>query len=492
MRKRVLINTFAVVLLFVFLLAGCQPTPDRQAVVQHGEFEDKIKETAAPAAPFEAPAHWMETDERDPLTIHIDTDVIMPDVSAFPVAKVEPVAFSQERVNEVVSYLIGDGKLVSPHVKTKSDYDEEIILAKRGQEVDGEYVVTEETNVWVEELERMRDAAPDDSPIGYADATLTYDTKDGGLTDTSTSKNYLDVNVEGNNGEDEGHIFLYNYAEDENDFTDFGYYKIGDYLSESDIKARVESSRIWEEDFPELGLSYGESLEAAEKTEERLKTVEFAITMEDAQAQAQKVLDELKIEGMYLLSAEPALLDAFNESAQGEADQGGYVFEFIRQLGGIPGYGMRSYGYFQGEEPPAYSPPYYVQEDLRIVITGDGIGVFRWQGCARITESVTENTELAAFEDVVQRFKDRVFYECAYTINQNGAAKGMQIDVESIEMHVGYVDVKDNPQQAMLVPVWVFNTTNSYITSEGKRHGQDRASYIFNAIDGGYIKEPMD
>ncbi len=487
MKKRYIIGALAV----LCVLAGCQPTPEKPAVVQHGDYEQKVTQTAAPAEPFEAPAHWTETDERDPLTIRIDTDVTMPDVNAFPVVKAEPVAFSQERVNEIVYYLIGDGKLVTPHVKTKADYDEEIILAKRGQEVDGEYVITEETKAWVEELESMRDAAPDNASSNETDATLTYGTTDGGLPDPGTTKSYLDVNVEGESGDDAGHIFLFNYAEGENEFTDFGYYKTGDYMSESDLRARVEESRVWEEDYSELDLPYGNSLEEAEDMEQRLESAEFAVTLEDAQAQAQKVLGDLKIEGMVLLHAEPALLDPFNDKVKGKP-QGGYIFEFIRQLGGIPGYGMRSYGYFQGEEPPAYSPPYYVQEDIRILITGEGIGVFRWQGAAHIIETVTENTSLLAFEDVVQRFKDRVFYECAYSVSQGGPANGMVIDVDAIELRVGYVDVKDNPHQSMLVPVWIFSTTNSRITGEGKRHGQERTSYIFNAIDGGYIKEPMD
>ena len=491
MKNRSIISIFIVMLLFLFLLTACQPTPEKPAVLQHGEYEQKVTQTAAPAEPFEAPAHWTETDERDPLTIRIDTDVTMPDVIAFPVAKVEPVAFSQEQVNEIVDYLIGDGRLVTPHVKTKANYDEEIILAKHGQEVDGEYVVTEETKAWVKELESMREAAPDSASANETDATLTYGTADNGLPDPGTTKSYLDVDVEGEDGGDAGHIFLFNYAEGENDFTDFGYYKTGDYMSESDIKARVEESRVWEEDYSELGMSSGESLEDAEKRLDRLESAEFTVTPEDAQAQAQKVLDDLKIEDMVLLHAEPALLDPFSDKAQGKP-QGGYIFEFIRQLGGIPGYGMRSYGYFQDEEPPAYSPPYYVQEDIRILITGEGIGVFRWQGAARITETVSENTQLLAFEDVVQRFKDRVFYECAFSLSQNGPANGMIIDVNAIEMRVGYVDVKDKPTQSMLVPVWIFSTTNSRITGEGKRRGQERTSYIFNAIDGGYIKEPMD
>ena len=472
---------------------ACQPTPERQTVVQRDELDEKL--TGATVSAYEAPDHWTETAERDPLTINIDADVILPDVRAFPVIKVEPVPFSQERVDELVHYFAGDRRLVLPHVKTKSDYDEEIILAKRGQEVDGGYEVTDSSLEWVKELEKMRDAAPEDSPIVYTDATLTYDVNQGGAPDTSTSKNYLNVEIEGENGASEGHILAYNYVEGESEGILFGYYAATDYTRESDIKTMVEENRQFQEDYANEPImedpSLIQSFQAAEEIYERLKLVKIEITLEDAQAQAQQVLHDFGIEGMYLLSAQRALLEPYSELTPGVTDEGGYAFEYVRQSGGIPGYGRRSYGYFNGEEPPEYSPP-FEQENVRILVTQEGIMAFSWEGSARVVETVTENTELLKFEEVIERFKDRVFYESAFGIKNDYSMQGAMIDVDAVELRVGYINVKDNVRQAMLVPVWVFKTTTSYIRSDGKTRGRNHDSYIFNAIDGGYIKEPLD
>ncbi len=64
------------------------------------------------------------------------------------------------------------------------------------------------------------------------------------------------------------------------------------------------------------------------------------------------------------------------------------------------------------------------------------------------------------------------------------------IDVDAVELRVGYIDVKDKLNQALLVPVWMFQTTGAVTANDGRTFsGMMDEIYIFNAIDGGYIHE---
>jgi hypothetical protein len=67
--------------------------------------------------------------------------------------------------------------------------------------------------------------------------------------------------------------------------------------------------------------------------------------------------------------------------------------------------------------------------------------------------------------------------------------KGFTIYVKTAELRVGYIGVKDNPDQAMLVPVWAFETEmgfyNDYLKKEERYHDN---TYMLNAIDGGVIE----
>ena len=468
---------------------ACQPTPERQTVVQRDALEEKImepEETAVPEATYEAPDHWTDSAEEGAIIINIDANVIMPEVSAYPVIKLEPLVLPQERVDELVHYFAGDRKLYQPNLLTKKDYEDALIQAKRGQLVDGEYVVTEETKRVVAELEETINNAPEDSPKIYTDTTLTHDTNNDGTIDLSTSNNYLTINIEGDKGPDAGCIYFRNFVDGESNLTEFSYLTTT-YMTESFARSFVEKDQRMQKEYDPEYLEK-DTMKSNEERYQKLMSANISITKDEAQAVAQKAIDELNIQDMYLITAERALLDPYHGLPSDGSDKGGYVFEYVRQSGGIAGFIRRSWSGNPSENPPEYRPP-FEQESVTVVVTDDGIESFLWIGCAQVIETASENVELLPFEDVIERLEERIFIERAYEAGFD-TTQTITINVDTAELRVGYIDVKDELNQALLVPVWMFQTTGALTANDGRTFtGMMDEIYIFNAIDGGYIHE---
>ena len=479
----------ALLMLSVSVLTACQPTPEEPVVVQRDALEEKImepEETAVPEATYEAPDHWTDNAEEGAIIINIDADVIMPEVSAYPVIKLEPLVFSQERVDELVHYFAGDRKLYQPNLLTKKDYEDALIQAKRGQLVDGEYVVTEETKRVVAELEETINNAPEDSPKIYTDTTLTHDTNNDGTIDLSTSNNYLTINIEGDKGPDAGCIYFRNFVDGESNLTEFSYLTTT-YMAESFARSFVEKDQRMQKEYDPEYLEK-DTMKSNEERYQKLMSANISITKDEAQAVAQKAIDELNIQDMYLITAERALLDPYHGLPSDGSDKGGYVFEYVRQSGGIAGFIRRSWSGNPSENPPEYRPP-FEQESVTVVVTDDGIESFLWIGCAQVIETASENVELLPFEDVIERLEECIFIERAYEAGFD-TTQTITINVDTAELRVGYIDVKDELNQALLVPVWMFQTTGALTANDGRTFtGMMDEIYIFNAIDGGYIHE---
>ena len=480
MKGRAIAALIAVMMLATGVLTACQPTPDEAVVVNRSELEEKIAATATPGTtyePYEAAEHWTDTIERGALTVSVDTDVTLPGVDQYPVTILAPVTLSQERIDEMVHYFAGDSKLFCyPSVFTKADYQEMLIEARRGQLTDGEYVVTEGTERYAKSLEEKVANAPEDSPRVYTDTTLTYYTDLDGDVDYDAGPNYVSVGVECEDG-NEATISAQNFTAGYGNSTRFGFWRVSGPVTES----WYQECLAWGDDMGDCG--------------EILDSISFDI--DDARAQAYKVIGDLGIKDMALVSEEKAVLRSMGNQygvKNDLPDRGGYVFEYVRASGGIPGYQLTSFGSDGYDQEPDYSPPFF-QEMLTICVSEDGIEGFSWTGMAQVVETVSENVTLLPFADIQQALLDQIYYENAPKLEEFNTSESadvlgemaVKVDVLSAELRVGYISVKDNTQQAMLVPMWVFETAETHSYGDEKGEPFPSKTYQFNAIDGGVI-----
>ena len=117
--KRIIIYTLTCILC-MFTLCACQPTPDKPIAQSKndGELEQAVYGTTAPYGAYEAPEAWQESiepTEKDfpnlDSTITIDAEIVIPDVTAFPVIRVDKAEITQKDADAFMNYFIGDADL---------------------------------------------------------------------------------------------------------------------------------------------------------------------------------------------------------------------------------------------------------------------------------------------------------------------------------------------------------------------------------------------
>jgi N-acetylmuramoyl-L-alanine amidase CwlA len=468
----------AAILAALCLLTACQPTPETPPVVNKadGKMEAKMSESPAVApVPYAAPAHWKESVQQGMLEINIDADIKLPGVSKYPVVKVEPVVFSQQRVDELVNYFAAGKKLYRwPAVMTKADYEKELIEAKKGQEVDGKFVVTEDSKAWVKELEEKVRNAPEKYEREYVDTKLTYARDQDGKEDKQSGENFLSVAVD--NGKSAPETFdicnyVKNSAEKYAECTIFSYSRSHGGTSESILELNRQDLDEYPDDPNTKKLK--EWIKACDKY---LAAIDSA-KKEPYLAEAKKLMDDLQIKDLVPVSTEKYV---FEDKSGPYA--GGYMFSFVRQSGGIPGFETKGWGYNKEEEPPQYAQP-FMQELVHATVSEAGVEWLSWMGCAKVVETVSENVGLLPFDQVRERVKKQLFYKNSFGLDSYGMEKKM-LNVTSAELRTGYINVKDHLDQALLVPMWVVHATETY-TIQGRTDKGNEDDYLFNAIDGG-------
>lgn len=469
----------ALVLMATGALTACQPTPDKPIIVQKndGKLEEKIAQPPLTSYKmYEAPPHWKETYQREKLTVEFDTDITLPNADKYPVIKVEPVQFTQQRVDELVNYFAAGKKLyLYPDVKTKAEYAQEIIEAKRGQEVDGKYVVTEDSKDWVKKLEIKMKEAPETYAREYVSTTLTYERdSESGKPDTEAGKNFLSVAVD-TGATDDPTIFASNYVQSKGKSTNFIYYKPHEAgMTESLYRQNIMNVQDNEQ----------------KKYEAIFASIPGSVK-ENYLAQAQNVMEDLQIKDLVLVKTDKVALQGVTTS---RPQKGGYTFEFARANGGIPGYEPTTILWRNGEEPPEYSPPFN-QESLSITVSDEGIQSFIWRGCVKAVETESDNVELLPFDQIKERVKNQLFYKNPFGQGTD-SVESLSISVSSAELRMGYIQVKGRADQALLVPMWVFHTQGFHTIPVDPRNPEKGTKtapanfedYLFNAIDGGVIK----
>src|SRR5690554_5435407 len=99
--------------ILVLILASCQPTPDKPPVVRKSDLADKILETSSSSQKDGYPDSWVQDLQNDEgaVTIKIDAQLEVPDVSVYPVVEAVPADISEDDIERLVDYFF-DGKPV--------------------------------------------------------------------------------------------------------------------------------------------------------------------------------------------------------------------------------------------------------------------------------------------------------------------------------------------------------------------------------------------
>ncbi len=464
MHKRLLVSALAAVLLC--LLAGCQPTPEASVVVNKadGKLEAKISQTAKPEIRYEAPAEVNDTVTQNNVTVSIGADVIIPDVTAFPVFEVEPVGFTQEQVDTMGSVLLGDSKLFSISEGTQIYRTKEEVL---------DQIVREKARL--EEVKQM----------GDEEFGIVYD---------------------GESRED-----VYARCEQSIKQYEDQYQTAPDVWGEDRLPATLalikdgqrEALKVYAQsgDFPCLyvsnGYEFGETTGFMLFEAKRCRHSTFAVNQgtpenvsvsgEDAIAQAEKLIHDLGIADMAV--AYTGVIDSFYEGeiAAGKETEPCWGVGFERVMDGIPVSAvtashapddLASLPDDNADYVPAFEP-----EILFVAVGDEGILGLQWSNVAEVTAKRSGNVELMPFNEVLERAKDNFFYK---TYAQEDTK--VEITINRIELSLMRIGKRDDKGTFLVVPVWDFIGNMNRDLPKGYEGLDNQLSFLtLNAIDGSMI-----
>ena len=489
-------------LVTAFGAMACQATPGESIV--KGKDLDKMIE-AATSAQDGAPASGTIaerigararyaadlTDAKGRVTIHVDAAVTIPDVDGVSVQRVERDRFTQEQVDVLINHLVR-GELFSgdDYKLTKSEIQEQILAIQAEMARNGESEGAEDNSnkrlgmkreYILADLQAQLETAPDVSEKIPSDGKLIPMDMD---TDFAEGEKLYALAQSEAGGYESLAVYNYNdtvnlleYTSEQNGFSrDMGYFT---------TREQIEAAES-------MGYTPGIS------SQEIADIPDITITEEQARQQAEELIATLGIEGLACYSADKAYGGSYDMTA----DQTAYVnprkcvwfLRYMRTVNGVP-ITYTPWDCMKVEEDTQTTPWGY--EDMTFAIDDSGIVGFTWRSPYNITDTVTENCNLASFDDIIHIFDTMSLAVNAWEgfSEYNPNLIGIEIEVDEIRFGLTRVTEQDKRDSGLLVPCWDFmGTTTQVIEANGqtKRFGDGPIPILtVNAIDGSIINRSL-
>lgn len=493
--KKILIILLCVTMA-VFLI-GCKATPDNPVVIGKGDGQLEEKIVAQTDAPL--PTDIPETGERiretyhhDSLDITIEVDAIVDtqDSKSMPAVKVSPHKFTQEEVDRVYDYYVGDS-----HFFRIPDGEPWVFLAEqrvKDNEVRFEYAKLNDCDS--DYLERLQNNVN----TSRQEYLVAKDSSEFPAVTHELSKENLVFGGDLTEG-------IYGYFEKEDTA-----YRLKVVNDENGMSSEISLQRfrkdekeeyIYEEmmgvrqDITYLGV--GESLRE--------------LAYDDAFKMAYDTVSAFGAKSMVL---------AHQEAKQYPDDtlESYYTFVFTHQVDGVP----CLYNAIAIANDEGYSD-IWDYEKLIVKVDAHGVKYAVWCSPCDITEQLSKSAELISFEEVMNCFSKMVFIKNSYFENELGMGVGVTDDggaacgggavdiqwtVESLNVYIdriilGLMRVQSG-KEYLLIPVWNFYGYHEALTADGedvrklaweKSNQSSMGPYtiseynllIINAIDGSVI-----
>ena len=463
--KRLLIILLALVLL---LAAGCQKTPESAIVV--GKSNDALIEKAQGdagegtlAQRLGAPETYQSTvsSQDGKLTVTVDAAVTVPDAEAAPILRVTPAEITQDQSDILMDTLV-QGPLYAE--TTKEQIMLRILEAKRELAAgeppgNNSYIIGDEEvsfEQWMQDIiDRYYDeyaAAPAASACEPISGQFQKD-RDGdsriyglGLTEEYGYEKFSVWNAGVSYTEA-------NYSRTSQAHSDGGGYTEGVNYTTPDRSPAL---------FENVDLS---------------AIPDIAVTEEEAVALCGNVVAALGLEDMTLCSARKEY------ASKDPPDHMGWIVRYTRAVNGVPvtytdveGLGE---GGAESEENGSYqvSWPY---ERLAFLVNDAGLAAMNWDSPYAIGETVTADSALLPFSDVMDIFEKMCLVE----------HDGLEGTVKVEDIRLGYTRIRERDKRAsgLLVPAWDFFGVMEYADRDRvSDNDPDRSFLTINAVDGSII-----
>lgn len=480
MKKQILLILFSVLLLPV----ACIPTPEEEVVrpKQMGTMIE-IALSDLPEEPLfeiaDVPESMHVTKEfaleRSRVAVTIDADVVLPQGDAIPLVHIAQGTFSPEFRHRVMHVLGNDSKPIDVFPKSYYQDIANHLIAQRDSGDLDKYDSVEDINRAISEVLQEADAAP---------AEPVYSDRDPAV-------------------EQEFHFIEPGSEPLDTDFWTSSYCGISEIGTVFHVMMSTQSveyfRNIQEATHFENAYNFQNPLWIAQPMIDRGR---FRVTtpersMEDAKAEAQRVMDELQLSSDFTLTHAriAPLIEYVGEAEKAGQCDAAYEFLFTRQIQGVNvTYTNDLYSYASSDVDPEHGvAPQWRYERVRIYVDDQGILAFYYDGSPyAVLERSSDAVRILPLEDAIDVFEKRIGIVYADSFDR------VQIEDPSIrvtEIRLGLTRVLEQnaPNRAYLVPSWTFfgiehlTSYNNMSGFEGFGFDGTTAVLTVNAIDGSVI-----
>ena len=436
------------------LLLACVPTPSEDVIVNKsdGSMVQAITAPKAEAARYDAPARWEETVSLKNLKIRFDADVILPEGNVYPVQTVRRHEFTPEDVIKLLNTCFPGPFELRENRYSMAEIEEEIRLLLRGNLVDwddetGDVVwepFAEEPEELAELKEKMAQCPAADTFVPLEPKQLQYGNEptvlraaDGRLLYLMFSKNTLRIGTS-RMAEVQNEAIVY-----QGGFIGEPWHRTLDHVTIPEETARETADRFLSQAglADQFGIGYVEKARMARAT------------------------------------AEAPYYEELSE---------GYLLHLARSGGGYVPYPQGG-GYFNEDSASALQRS-LTEEDfsqkwsmdwIMAYVTENGIESIEWYDPNEYVQEANENVVLMPFDEVQKHIRDTMKHCYAWT-DEGGAA--FEIQVKKIILSCSISRLPNNPDEAVLAPVWVVVYKNSRYKTALKHD----SILLINALDGSF------
>ena len=497
-------------LFMVLLLTGCQETPEETYVTNKSEGlqEEYVIEQSDKRKELNVPVSWSEQiiENDGGLTLTADSiGLDIPDIKNTPVIEVERTEFSEEKLKELVDYFAGEDDLYKISYVDESKLKG---LIEDIQKKNGMFGIPE-TSMQSNYQQRLNNLEKLQALLGDTPSSKEY------ITEIGFDDYCADLFTYGLNGDIEEKIkatygkkflmaaldkdaestaYIKATAYDEATGLNSGFqYEEGNYLTEKWIQKEKEKVEKYQKENYEWGKQYESFLVSFDSEPENKE-----FTKEEALNLAEMILKDLEINGMAVSSIEKVYWSPMDfqwnpmDFVNGKA---GYEISFGLDMEGLTTFLQTSANAYRGMNENSYKP-LFMAEEIKMVITEDGVKKFTWVNMCKKNGIIAENTLLMDFEDIVESLTTHLLaikIAVDHVNNFEGNETSTEYVVKDVKLRSAYVNAFEAPTNAWIVPAWFFTLeqyTINHLNDDFITKGNDEV-VVINAIDGGYIIPPQ-
>ena len=476
-------RTFSLIIIICWAFAACQPTPEETVVVKK-DFPEEVMnpeehrsdETFIYESGYLVPEEIDEAfqSENSDLKVRIESDVVVPDATTFPVILIKNRLLSQEEADKIIFSLVEDAQLYEVKEKDRQDFSDDItyfkgILAT----IKAKETKTHLDEVRIEKYQKVIKVFESDMKEAPEKIERLAATTE--LIQSATETNHKYIRLEADKGKTESAKL----------YVDLSIGANSSYLEYINLNI-AESVKL-----NEAGNNMN-SYDASNLNNPN----ELEITVDDARIIAQNAADNMGFENYEINTVGIAYKDNFIDYEYYYDCAQCYAFYFTPIYEKIP----LTYESTQG----AYNDfsKGWMYESLIVCVDDSGVIYVKLTEPSREENKIQEGAELIEFKEIMDIFRQQILIQGAW--NNLVEVKGRTLYIDEITLGYMKIAVPDNPDEFILTPVWDFfgyeekeyaeDTYTSLLLDENNKYRtrEFRHSYLtINAIDGSVIDRSL-